>query len=126
MSEPFVVIIPEETKDYKNDLKKKGDKILRQTYFKIVRKDKKGNMIPTTMDRSDAKDIIKKLTSKFKDNSFTVTVFYENKGWLSCPRGKFNADESPSFHEERYGHEEDYGEISDFIIYSYPKVPETV
>jgi hypothetical protein len=126
MSEPYVVVIKDKSHDYKNAAGKRGDVILKQTYFKVVEKTKDGTVKASAMSREDVKEMVKKITSKFKDKSFTVSVFYENKGWLSVPRERFNGGNNPKFHSDVYGNEDEYGEITDYIIYSYPMIKEVV
>ncbi len=68
--------------------------------------------------------MIQKIVSKEsnKDKSFSVAVYYENQGWLSCSRnGLFDYGDDVIMHHVEYGDDTDYGDISDFIIYSYPK-----
>jgi hypothetical protein len=125
MSDPYVVVIKDKSHDYKNAANKRGDLILKQTYFKVVEKTNKG-VVASSMSKDDVKEMIKKVTSKFKDKSFTVSVFYENKGWLSVPRERFNGGNNPKFHNEVYGDEEDYGDITDVVLYSYPAMMEVV
>lgn len=126
MSDPYVVVIKDKSHDYKNAANKRGDLILKQTYFKVVKKDKDGKVKSASMDKDDIKEMIKKITSKFTDKSFNVAVFYENKGWLSVPRERFNGGANPRFHSEVYGNEEEYGDITDYVLYSYPYVMEAV
>lgn len=116
-----IVILKEKSHDYKNNPKKKGDFILRQTYFKVV-KDVKGKLMESTMEKAAIKDAIKTMTSNNINKSFSVAVYYENQGWLECSKDAiFNSDEDVVLHHEEYGDDTDYGDISDFIIYSYPR-----
>lgn len=124
-NEPFVVILKDKSHDYKNNPKKKGDKILKQTYFKVVKRDNKtGKLKESSMEDSTMKDTIRELTKKFQDLSFSVAAYYENVGWISTPNDKFNGGSNPSLYQMLYGDIDDYGEITDLILYSYPKVTE--
>lgn len=126
-NEPFVIRLKEKSHDYRDKPRQKGDALLKQTYFKVVEKDDKtGKLRESSMDNSQIKETIKKLTDKFTERSFGVAVFYENVGWRSVERNEqFNSGDEPILCGRLYADDDDDdGEITDFIIYTFPKMHE--